>query len=470
MESREPSLNAVIVLNPERFKQAQTLDEEQQAGNLRGPLHGLPVLLKDNIESREMATTAGSLALGDNYTARDAELTQRLRDAGLVIAGKTNLSEWANFRDDDSTSGWSAVGGLTPNAWDQTRTACGSSSGSAVAVAAGYVPFAVGTETNGSVICPASYNGIVGIKPTVGLISRRGIVPISHTQDTAGPMAYNVKAAALLLSAMEGEDKTDEKTVQARDNFGRDYISSLSSNSLQGMRLGVIRSRSFGHGTEAVFQKAVEDLVNAGAETVEDLKFPDWPEEFWPASLNVLLYEFKHDLNAYLGSLPGEAGKMDLESLIAFNEAHAEQELNWFGQSLFHDAQAKGDLESEEYQKALQMVQSFSRTTIDDLLQEHNLDALVVPTNSLPFSIDLIHGDNFTGGTSSLSAIAGYPHITVPAGRAKGLPVGLSFIGTAFSEPALIRAAYAYEQASKHATTLQGKDPWDLEERFRKIK
>jgi Asp-tRNA(Asn)/Glu-tRNA(Gln) amidotransferase A subunit family amidase len=431
-----------------------------------GPLRGLPVMLKDNIESSEFPTTAGSLALLDNRTGRDAELTGRLRDAGLVIAGKTNLSEWANFRDEKSTSGWSGIGGLTVNAWDPGRTACGSSSGSAVAVAAGYVSFAVGTETNGSIVCPASYNGVVGIKPTVGLVSRRGIVPIAHSQDTAGPMAYSVKAAALVLSAMEGEDPGDPATQAARAHFGRDYVTGLSASGLQGLKVGVIRSRNFGDGSERAFGQAVEDLRAAGAELVDDLAFPEWPEGFWDASYDVLLYEFRHDIDAYLASLPGAPGRMSLEDLVAFNDAHAEDEMPWFGQSIFLDALEKGGLDSPAYLAALEQVQTFTRETIDGLLEAHEVDLLVMPTNSVPFAIDLVHGDSWHGGSSSFAAIAGYPHITVPAGRVKGLPVGLSFVGAAFSEPVLIRAAYAYEQATGHATTLAGKDPWDLASRW----
>jgi amidase len=448
----EPSLHAVIALDP---------DAGMQPGG-RGPLRGLPVLLKDNIEAKGFRTTAGSLALLDSQSGRDAFVTALLRQAGLIIAGKTNLSEWANFRDSDSTGGWSGVGGLTPNAWDQSRTACGSSSGSAVAVAAGYVPFAVGTETNGSIVCPASYNGIVGIKPTVGLVSRRGIVPVAHSQDTAGPMAYSVRAAALLLSAMEGEDPGDPATVGARGHFGRDYTAGLRIDGLRGLRIGAIRSQNFGDGTELVFDRAVADLANAGADIVDGLEFPEWPEGFREASFEVLLHEFRHDINAYLASLPGPPGTLTLEKLIEFNAAHAGEEMPWFGQDIFIAAQQKGGLDSREYLDALALVQDFTRATVDGLLAKHQLDMLVMPTNSLPYSIDLVHGDRPHGGSSSMAAIAGYPHVTVPAGRIKGLPAGLSFVGTAFSEPVLLRAAYAYEQATGHATTLEGDDPWDL--------
>ena len=424
------------------------------------------MFLKDNIETADQPTTAGSLALAENHTGRDAEVTRRLREAGLIVAGKTNLSEWANFRDDDSSSGWSGVGGLTRNAIDPARSACGSSSGSAVAVAAGYVPFAIGTETNGSIVCPASMHGIVGIKPTVGLVSRRGIVPIAHSQDTAGPMAYSVAAAALLLSAMEGEDALDQATVSAREHFGRNYLAGLDVNGLQGMRIGVIRSIDFGDGSEFLFERAVRDLSAQGAVLVDELVFPSWPDEFWDNSLAVLEYEFKHDLNAYFAGLPGDLSVLTLEKLIEFNIAHEAEEMPWFGQSLFLSSQQRDGLESEVYLSALNMVQDFTRSTIDGLLAEHALDLLVMPTSALSFSIDLVHGDHYPGGSSSMAAIAGYPNITVPAGRIKGLPAGLSFVGTAFSEPVLIRAAYAYEQATRHATTLAGDDPWQLQQRW----
>jgi len=327
------------------------------------------------------------------------------------------------------------------------------------------VPFAVGTETDGSIVCPASFSGIVGIKPTVGLVSRRGIVPISHSQDTAGPMAVNVRLAALLLSAMEGEDPEDPATVAAHGHFGRDYVSDLSADSLRGLRIGVVRAARETDGAvddDAMknFEQAVKDLEAAGGVIKDGLAWPEFPEGFNDASYNVLLYEFKHDLNAYLASLPGAAGQLNLERLIEFNRAEAELEMPWFGQDIFTKAQDKGGLDSDEYRQALELVQGFTRSAIDDLLANNDVDLLVMPTNSLAFSIDLVHGDTWYGGTSSMAAIAGYPHITVPAGQVKGLPTGLSLIGTAFSEPTLIRAAYGYEQATHHGTTLAGKEPW----------
>jgi amidase len=460
MQHWEKQLNAVITMNPEAGNIAGRLDSEQSGGNTRGPLHGYPVLLKDNIETLDMPTTAGSLALENNRTERDAEVVRRLREAGLLIAGKTNLSEWANFRDNESSSGWSAVGGLTVNAWDAGRTACGSSSGSAAAVAAAYVPFALGTETNGSVICPASNNGVVGIKPTLGLVSRRGIVPIAHSQDTAGPIAFNVASAVLLLSAMEGADPEDPITQRSAKYHGRDYTRELQVDGLTGLRVGVIRSQKFHMESAGVFEQAVADLAGAGAIIVDGLEFPEWPDGFWDNSLNVLQYEFKHDLNAYFASLPGELNTFTLEKLISFNQDHADREMPWFGQDLLQASQDKGGLESAEYKQALQAVQSFTRSSIDGLLQAYNVEVLIMRSNAPAFTIDLVYGDNYQGGSSSMAAIAGYPHITVPMGRWKNLPVGLSFVGTAFAEPVLIRAAYAYEQATGHETSLAGKNPW----------
>ena len=459
---RDKQLNAVIAMNPDADVIAKELDDETASGNKRGPLHGYPVLLKDNIETLDMPTTAGSTALKDNKSERDAEVTRRLRKAGLLIAGKTNLSEWANFRDNDSTSGWSGMGGLTVNAWDSDRTACGSSSGSAVAVAAGYVPFALGTETDGSVICPASNNGIVGIKPTLGLVSRRGIVPIAHSQDTAGPMALNVASAAMLLSAMEGADAKDPVTMRSTKHHGRDYTREFRVDGLRGLRVGIIRSQDFHMDSTGLFEQAISDLGEAGAVIVDNLEFPEWPKSFQDDSLNVLQYEFKHDLNKYFATLPGDLGSFSLENLIAYNRDHAEKEMPWFGQDLLEASQDKEGLDSPEYKKALVAVQDFTRSSIDGLLKAYDVEVLIMRSNAPAFTIDLVYGDNYQGGSSTMAAVAGYPHITVPMGRWKGLPVGLSLVGTAFSEPVLIRAAYAYEQATMHADSLAGKNPWDL--------
>ncbi len=461
IEQWNDQLRAVIAVNPAAMEQAELLDAEYAAGRVHGPLHGVPVLLKDNIETLDMPTTAGSLALAGNRTGRDAFLTGQLRSAGLLIIGKSNLSEWANFRSERSSSGWSGVGGQARNPYDLLRSPCGSSSGSAIAVAAGMVPLAVGTETNGSVICPAAVNGIVGIKPTVGLVSRRGIVPIAHSQDTAGPMATNVRDAAFLLNAMTVADPMDAASPQGKLVFERDYSTALRVNGLRGKRVGVVRSLAgFHEGVDEQFDRAIAELSAAGAVLVDGLAFPEYPEGFSQASYDVLLFEFKHDLNEYLQTLPGPQGQLTLEKLIAFNQEHAGREMEWFQQEIFLKAQATTGLDSTTYQEALARVQSFSREGIDDLLQEHDLDLLISPSNTPAWSIDLVVGDHFLGGSSSFPARAGYPHITVPMGFVHGLPVGLSFYGTAFSELVLIEAAFAFEQASGSARAPTGFGDW----------
>jgi len=454
-------LKAVISINPHAMDDARELDQQRKAGKARSPLHGMPILLKDNIESRELPTTAGSLALVGNNTGRDAALVESLREAGLLIAGKANLSEWANFRSERSSSGWSGVGGQARNPYDRLRSPCGSSAGSAVAVAAGIVALAVGTETNGSIICPSAVNGIVGIKPTLGLVSRRGIVPIAHSQDTAGPMASNVRDAALLLNAMISFDPQDEASKAAKPYFERDYSAALKTDGLKGKRIGVVRSLAgFHEAVDERFDQAVKDLRAAGATIVEDLEFPQYPENFDEATYNVLLYEFKHDLNHYLSGLPGDAGNLTLAKLIAFNQKNAKSEMVWFGQEVFLEAQEKNGLDSVEYTEALTLVQHFSRVAIDDLLSKHKLDLLVSPSNTPAWSIDLVVGDHFLGGSSSFAARAGYPHITVPMGQVHGLPVGLSLFSTAFAEPTLLEAAFAFEQATHHASPPQGYGEW----------
>jgi amidase len=454
-------LRAVIATDPTAMAQAAERDRELARGHSRGPLHGVPVLIKDNIETRDQATTAGSLALAANYSGRDAPAVEQLREAGLVIVGKANLSEWANFRSGRSSSGWSAVGGQTRNPYDPTRSPCGSSSGSAVAVAAGMVPLAVGTETDGSIVCPASVNGIVGIKPTVGLVSRRGIVPISHSQDTAGPMATNVRDAAYLLMAMTAHDPADPASPQEVSRFGRNYAAALKVDGLRGKRIGVVRSLAgFHEGVDARFEQAIADLRSADAEVVDQLAFTEEPAGLAEAAYEVQLYEFKHDLNAYLAGLPGATGELRLPDLIEFNLQHVEAELKWFQQEIFLQAQERGDLQSRAYLEALALSQGYSRGGIDGLLQTHQLDLLVSPTDSPAWVIDLVVGDRFLGGSSSMPARAGYPHITVPMGDVHGLPVGLSFYGTAFSEEILIEAAYAYEQATRHAKPPNGFGGW----------
>ena len=408
-------LNAVIAVNANAIEQARALDRERAEGMRRSPLHGVPVLIKDNIDTRESVTTAGSLALANNRTERDAHVIERLRASGMVILGKANLSEWANFRSERSSSGWSGVGGQARNPYDTTRSPCGSSSGSAVAVAAGMAPLAVGTETNGSVVCPASVNGIVGIKPTVGLVSRHGIVPISHTQDTAGPMAASVRDAAYLLTAMAGPDPEDPGSAEDPALFERNYADFLDPKGLEGKRIGVVRSLAgFHEDVDAALNRAIDDMKSRGAEIVDDLSLPSYPEGFQQAAYDVLLYEFKHDLNAYLAGLSGPAGELDLEQLVAFNQANRDREMKWFQQEIFLKSQAKGGLDSPEYREALALVGSFSRNGIDGLLREHDLDALVSPSNTPAWVIDLVVGDNWLGSSSSFPARAGYPHITVP--------------------------------------------------------
>jgi amidase len=452
-------LNAVIALNPSAAEQAAALDEERAEGKVRGPLHGIPVLLKDNIESKdEIPTTAGSLALEGNVTHRDAFMVEQLRQAGAVILGKANLSEWANFRSEHSSSGWSGVGGQTLNPYDLTRTPCGSSSGSAVAVAANLTALAVGTETNGSVVCPATVNGVVGIKPTVGLVSRTGIVPISHSQDTAGPFGRTVSDAVSLFESMIGADENDAVTEMAGEASGWELTAHLVEDGLEGKRIGVLRSATGYHSeVDELLEQAIEDMADAGAVIIDDLAFED-PDGLSQAAYDVLLYEFKHDLNSYLASLPDAAlSALTLEGLIAFNEEQADREMPHFGQEIFIKSEAKGPLTEQEYLDALELVQSTSREGIDRLIAEHDLDAYVAPTGAPAWKIDLINGDHFLGGCSSYPARAGYPNVTLPMGRVQSMPVGLSFIGGALSEPTLIEMAYAYEQNGRHRT------PPDLE-------
>ena len=455
------ALNAVIAVSPDALEQATARDRELADGLRRGALHGLPVLIKDNIETRDMPTTAGSLALANNRTRRDAPLVARLRDAGVVILGKANLSEWANFRSERSSSGWSAVGGQARNPYDTRRSPCGSSSGSAVAVAAGLVPLAVGTETNGSIICPAAVNGIVGIKPTVGLVSRRGIVPIAHSQDTAGPMAASVRAAALLLTAMSGHDEADPASIDDPAVAGRDYAKYLDDGGLSGKRIGVVRSLAgFHEGVDEALERAIADMKVQGAEVVDDLAFPDYPEGFQGQAYDLLQYEFKHDLNAWLSGLPGPENQLDLAGLIEFNRTNAAREMKWFQQEIFLKSQEKDGLDSEQYRSIVATVQGFSRQAIDGLLEKHRLDLLVSPSNTPAWMIDPVVGDNWLGSSSSMPARSGYPHITVPMGYVHGLPVGLSFYSTAWSEPVLIAAAHAYERASGRARPPEGFGSW----------
>jgi amidase len=439
-----PKVNAVIATDPTAMEQARALD----ASGRRGPLHGMPILIKDNIETKgPLPTTAGSLALIDNVTNRDAPLVARLREAGAVIVGKANLSEWANIRDNDSISGWSAVGGQTRNPHALNRNACGSSTGSGVAVAAGMVPAAIGTETNGSITCPASVNGIVGFKPTVGLVSRTHVVPISHSQDTPGPMTRTVREAALVLSAIAGSDPADPQTAEA-DQRKTDYAAALDANALQGKRIGVLRFAT-GFGTNALFEEALAVLRAKGA-TLVDIDKADGRQEMGQNQLKVLLTELKADLAAYLATTPSTVKVRTLADIIAFNKEHAAEELALFGQATFEDAEKTKGVDDPEYKKA--RATSFRLAGpegIDKMLKEHKLDALVSPTVAAAWLIDAVHGDMYPGGgAGGYAAIAGYPHLTVPMGAIRGLPVGLSVLGPKWGDAAILSLGYAYEQAS----------------------
>ena len=439
----DPQLHSVIAVDPTAIDQARSLDRQRRA---RGPLFGVPVLIKDNIESAgPLPTTAGSLALANNVTNRDAPLVARLRAAGAVIVGKTNLSEWANIRSTRSISGWSAVGGQTRNPWALDRNPCGSSSGSGAAVAAGLVRMAIGTETDGSVTCPASINGIVGLKPTVGLVSRTHIVPISHSQDTAGPMTASVREAAELLTAIAGSDATDSATVEA-DKRRRNYAAGLDANSLKGKRIGVMRFAS-GFGTDAAFETALALLRQRGAVLVEIKKFDD--KLIGKNELPVLLTELKADMAKYLKGSPATIPARTLGELIAFDKAHQVQEMSLFEQELFEQAQKTKGLADPAYKKSrATSFQAAGPNGIDKLLRDNRVVALVGPTMPPAWKIDAANGDQISGGgAGTLAAVAGYPHLTVPMGLVKGLPVGLSFIGPKWSEQLLLNLGFAYEQA-----------------------
>lgn len=446
-----PRLNSVIELNPEAVEIAGALDEERRAKGVRSPLHGIPVLIKDNIGTADrMQTTAGSLALIDARPSQDSFVAARLRAAGAVILGKTNLSEWANFRSNYSTSGWSGRGGLTLNPYVLERNPSGSSSGSAVAVAANLCPFAVGTETDGSIVSPASCCGIVGIKPTVGLVSRSGIIPIAHTQDTSGPMARTVADATILLTAMAGIDPADNATAAANGKIEKDYTQFLLAGGLRGARIGVVRKYAgFNDAVDKLLEEALAAMKSAGAEIIDPVEIPTIGK-FGDAEMEVLLYEFKADLNKHLATLGPNAAIRSLKEAIEFNEKHRREEMPYFGQDIFVEAEKKGPLTSKEYLKALEQCGKMSRKDgIDAAMSKHKLDALVAPTNSPACVTDLIDGDRTPGSCSTLPAVAGYPHITVPMGFVFGLPVGVSFFGRPWSEPALIKMAYSYEQATR---------------------
>ena len=448
------NLNSVLALNPDALAQARALDSERHDGHVRGPLHGVPILIKDNIETQDnVATTAGSLVLAANITHRDAPLVARLRAAGAVILGKTNLSEWANIRSANSTSGWSAVGGLTRNPYALDRNACGSSSGSGAAVAASLAAAAIGTETDGSITCPSAVNGLVGIKPTVGLISRTYVVPISHSQDTPGPMGRSVADVAAVLSAIAGSDPADAATAQA-DAHRTDYVAALNANSLQGKRIGVLRFMAgFSPAVDARFAAALEQLHAAGAEIVEIEHAPPGLDAVGADELTVLLSELKTDLNAYLASTPPSVSVRTLHDAIAFDTATS-AEMVLFGQDLFEKADAtKGPTDTAYIRARANSLRLAGAQGIDRMMRENRVDALVAPTLGPAWTTDILNGDHVAGGGSTtLPAVSGYPHVTVPTGLVGSLPVGLSFMGEAWSEAKLLSFAFAYESRA-HART-----------------
>ncbi len=453
LDHRGPALHHMLDINPDALQIADSLDRERAARRVRGPLHGIPILLKDNIDTADrMTTTAGSLALEGSIAPRDAFVVRQLREAGAIILGKTNLSEWANFRSTHSSSGWSGRGGQGKNPYVLDRNPCGSSSGSGGAIAANYAAGAIGTETDGSIVCPSSISGIVGIKPTLGLLSRSGIVPIAHSQDTAGPMARTVADAALLLTLLAGVDPSDSATLASRGHTRIDYTRSLDANGLRGARIGVARKKFFGYSEPAdrVVNEAIAMMKSRGAVIIDPADIPT-AGTFDDSEFDVLLYEFKADLNKYLAGLKPNIRARTLKDLIDFNERNRAREMPFFGQEIFVMAQKKGPLTEKKYRDALAKNHRKSRAEgIDATMTKYRLDAIVAPTGSPAWPIDLVNGDHFTGASSTPAAVAGYPNINVPAGFAYGLPVGMSMMGRPWSEPTLIRIAYAFEQATHH--------------------
>jgi amidase len=448
-----PQLNSVIEINPDAMQIAEELDREMEAGKIRGPMHGIPVILKDNIDtSDKMHTTAGATALMGSYALADSYVAAKLREAGAVIIAKANLSEWANFRASVSSSGWSGVGGQTKNPYILDRNPCGSSSGSAVAVAANLCMVAIGTETNGSIVCPSNNNGIVGIKPTVGLVGRSGIVPISFTQDTPGPMGRTVEDAAICLGVLTGIDSLDSKTYPSAGKSYTDYGKYLNPDGLRGKRIGIIKNAGgFSDKVDSLMKLAVKLMKSKGAELIE-IEEPSG-NTYERASYQVLLYEFKDGLNKYFAGLDKTVAVKNLKDLIEFNKSDS-VELRYFNQKILIEAEKKGDLNSAEYKESLaKMLKATRQEGIDKLMNAGRLDALIAPTGSPAWKTDLINGDHFIGGSSSLAAISGYPAITVPMGFIEELPVDITFFGRAWSEPALIEIAYSYEQATKHRKT-----------------
>ena len=451
IDAAGPSLHAVIELNPDALKIADQLDAERKNGKVRGPLHGIPVLIKDNIDTADaMHTSAGSLALAGSIAAQDSTVAANLRAAGAVILGKTNLSEWANFRSSHSSSGWSGRGGQTRNPYALDRNPCGSSSGTGAAVSANLAAAGIGSETDGSIVCPAAANGIVGIKPTLGLVSRAGIIPIAHSQDTAGPMARSVADAAALLSAIAGSDARDALSASGETHRG-DYASHLDANALRGARIGVVRKLAgFSPAVDALLAHNIETLKTAGAVVIDPVELPNLGK-YDDAELVVLEYEFKHDLDSYLAALPAASNApRSLADLIKFNERERAREMPWFDQDLLEKSQARGPLTDKVYRQALAREKLLAgRMGIDAALNKNHLDALVAPTGGPAWTTDWVDGDHSVGGSSSPSAVAGYPDITVPAGFVHELPIGLSFFAGAWSEPKLIGLAYAFEQSAR---------------------
>ncbi|WP_321515883.1 amidase [Marinifilum fragile] len=449
IDKNGPGLNSIIDINPDALPLARQLDEERKHGHLRGALHGIPILLKDNIDTADkMMTTAGSFALEGNFASEDAFIVKQLRKSGALILGKTNLSEWANFRSTRSSSGWSGRGGQTHNPYVIDRSPCGSSSGSGVAVAANLCVAAIGTETDGSVVCPSGHNGIVGIKPTLGMVSRTGIIPIAHSQDTAGPMAKSVRDAAILLEVISGADQNDEITLNEK-NEAINYSTNLQKDALKGKRIGIVRKlMGFHSEVDKVIEQAIEDIKVTGAEVV-DVELENL-NQYGNEEYEVLLYEFKHDLNEYLSKCKFPIVK-SLDDIIKFNEQFKDREMPWFGQEILEMANQKGDLNEKEYLEALAKSKKLSgELGIDYTLKKYNVDALIAPTNGPAWNIDLVNGDHFGGGSSQPAAVSGYPNITVPAGFVHSLPIGISFFAEAFSEEKLIQLAYSYEQNTMH--------------------
>ncbi len=446
-----PRVNAVIQMNPDAADIADKLDRERQAKGSRGPLHGIPVLIKDNIDTADgMMTTAGSLALMGSKPSKDSFVAQRLRAAGAVILGKTNLSEWANIRSSHSSSGWSGRGGLTRNPYALDRNPCGSSSGTGAGISANLAAVGIGTETDGSIVCPSSANGLAGIKPTVGLVSRSGIIPISHSQDSAGPMCRTVKDAAILLGALTGVDPEDAATSASAGKSQTDYAQYCDSNGLKGARIGVARKYfGFSDSVDALMQEALDVMKRQGATLVDPADIPTLGK-FDESEMTVFMYELKADLNAYLQRLGPAAPVHSLQEIIEFNDRNRQKEMPYFGQDLFVKAQAKGPLTEKEYLDAVARNRQLARTEgIDALMDKYQLDAIVAPTGGPAWLTDLINGDHSSGGSSNTAAVAGCPNINVTAGYLFGLPVGISFFGRAWSEPTLIKLAYSFEQATK---------------------